>query len=234
MFTHAFGYMGGDIVVPSGLIVFYDGASAPSGWNLFTDADEKFIVGAYTGETGYELDDSASATILPNMTSSTNGSHLPGPTFAGWTFGAGSYSESIATATGGHTHDLSINSYELENYTVRLIQTTVDQTKLPANALFLSGSGSDLSSLYTSFSKSGKMVKVGATPGENGGDSEFTTTSGNSSSSGSQHWHMFSQNNLSVYAGVDTINSGITHGFEHTHGSSITLTNQVKRKLLSA
>ena len=62
------------ITVPEGLIIpFNSDAAVPAGWTAYTDADEKYIIGA--GDT-YAVDATAASQGQKTLTSSAAGGHI--------------------------------------------------------------------------------------------------------------------------------------------------------------
>ena len=207
------------ITVPSGLIVLYNGTSAPDGWTLFTSADGKYPVGA--GST-YAVGATGGSTSITTNASDSQGSHNGSASF---TNNAGTPFETGKSAAGAHTHTLSFN-YEPPFYTLRLIKADSELPQLPANGVVLSAS--TLSGLTEFTTPEGKILKVAATIGSGGNN---TIPAGTSSSIG-EHHHGTTDCGSNIGSSTCASESS---GMTHTHPTtSFVITPAIKRALMSA
>jgi hypothetical protein len=207
------------ILVPSGLIIPYNGTSAPTGWTLFTSADGKFIIGA--GNT-YAVGASGGNTSLTTGNSDTQGSHN-GSSAQNWVGGSGSENNFRGTGTaGGHNHTLTYN-YTPPYYGLRLIKADSSLNVLPPKAVMFAGE--TLAGLARFSSGDGKLFSPRSSIGAGGSN----TISGFTSTSSGSHHH----GNGSDYGsggGNRPYNAGA-----HTHpNTNFNITPNLYRALLSA
>ena len=210
------------IPIPEGLIVGYAGTIAPSGWSLFTSGQDRYLVGA--GST-YTVG-AAGGTDVNSGTLVTAGSHTGASTF--WSsYTGGSYG---ASASGNHTHTYSFQSNPLRRRMV-LIQADAGQTKLPANALVLSGAVT-LSGLTQQYDNELSLLYLSDTTGTITATASATPTS---SSSGA-HTHYGGCSKSAVTPGEYQQEYNIlTDQGAHTHTVTVTgISWSVKRRYLKA
>lgn len=208
------------ILVPSGLIVPYNDTTAPDGWNLFTSADGKFIIGA--GNT-YAVAATGGNTSITTSDSDSQGAHT-GYT-AAVDLGNSGAARTGTSSGGAHTHTLTY-TYEPPYYGLRLIKANAEIDQLPAKAVMLSGT--TISGLTRFSSGDGKYFSARSSIGAGGSN----TISGFTSSSDGAHAHG-SLNSWSSGAFVDRV-PAITPG-AHTHpNTDFNITPGLYRALLSA
>lgn len=221
MFTIPVGFFQSNsgILVPSGLIIPYNGTTAPTGWTLFTSADGKFIIGA--GNT-YAVAATGGNTSLTTAASDSAGSHsVASPST--YTYPSGTYGIYGSAGAGSHTHTLTY-SYEPPYYGLRLIKADSDLSYLPAKAVMFSGSS--LSGLSRFSSGDGKLFSSRTSIGAGGSND---VGAGTSSSSGS-HAHGTSKSSMSFTSGTVGQAAG-----SHTHSTvAFEITPNLYRALLSA
>jgi hypothetical protein len=211
------------LVLPSGLIIPYDGVVAPNGWSLYTAANGKHIIGA--GST-YAVDDNGAGTGSRNPTSNTKGSHLGnaglfastgvggsgGWRYAGY-FSAGSHTQTLASAI------TPITPYEQ----LVLIKSDEELNKIPQDGMILGIQ--DFSGLSV-IKDNGRILKADSTITSNAGNistgSVATNTYGN---------HSHQPVGLTTSPGPATKYK--TAG-SHSHTVTLALTYAVKRFYLSA
>lgn len=201
-------------IIPSGLIIPYNGTSAPSGWTLFTSANGKFIVGA--GDS-YSVGATGGSTSVTTGASNSTGAHT-GTTFS--TGGSSGSARGTLTA-GSHSHTLSFN-YTPSFYGLALIKSNEELLKLPAKAVMFSGKA--LSGLSRFSDGDGKLFVANSSVGSGGSN----TISGNTSSTGGSHTHGSATSCLMFY--YDAASAGAHY---HPH-SDFTITPKLYRALLSA
>jgi hypothetical protein len=207
------------ILVPSGLIIPYNGTSAPSGWSLFTDADERFIIGA--GNT-YAVGATGGSESITTAASDTQGVHT-GSTASGFVGSSNSANNFHGEkSAGGHTHTLTYN-YTPPYYGLRLIKADSDLLFLPAKAVMFSGAS--LNGLTRFSSGDGKLFSPRSSIGAGGSN----TISGFTSTSSGSHHHG-SGKDYGSYGGNRPYNAGA-----HTHpNTNFNITPNLYRALLSA
>jgi hypothetical protein len=217
-------YWSGKIItvvpIPTGLIIpFNSDASVPSGWAAFTDADEKYIVGA--GST-YAVDATAASEGEVTKTSSSNGAHgYAGSTVANGGSTVGTSSES------DHSHTLAY-TWTPPYVNARLIKADAGETMLPQNGVVWATSTPEgsLSNIWTD----DEMFFASAGAIGTGGTNSIT---GLSSSSRGSHTHGSSSGAGGGGERDCTKASGAAGG--HTHSSlTVTITNTLRRYALSA
>lgn len=212
------------LVVPSGLIMFFDDTSIPSGWTRFSAPDGKRIVGA--GST-YAVADTGGATVLTlSHASDSVGSHNGSPdcvTRGGTTQLSGS---NISAVFGNHSHTFTAAEANLEPTYKQLvlIKADADGSELPQNTLVLWGetgtSPAGLTQQHTG--ETDNLIRAGATI-DTGGTLTIANVSGNSQGS---HTHY----NLNLNAGGY---SGGPGAGSHSHSTvTMTFTFNEKRVLL--
>jgi hypothetical protein len=227
--------------VPVGAIVPLSGASIPSGWAAYTDADGKYIVGAgdtyAVGDTGGSL----TATGWSGLTD-TRDMHSGGGGFASFLMaqsdtGVAGASPLIAGSPPNtdHAHTFSIGTLtpDLPRRENRLIiKTGSADTNFPASAQVF-GLPNLLLSGLTRVVTSANRLLVAETANANAGVATLSL-SGATGSGGVDHTH------LQVVAARDTglgfqqqVYSYITTGGAHTHSFNLTLSRNVKKKALA-
>ena len=204
--------------VPPGLIIPYNGTTAPAGWSLFTAADGKFVVGA--GGT-YAVGATGGTTSLTTIESTVQGVHTS-------TTGACSYNYSPAVSgtkpAGAHSHTLTY-TYVPPYYGLRLIKAGSGLTTLPTNAVMFADTSMPGLSRFSS--GDGKLFSARASIGAGGNN---TINSFTSSSSGS---HAHGTSNGSALG--DYVFRNVSASGSHTHPSAtFTITPNLYRALLSA
>jgi len=117
--------------LPSGIIVPFNDTSLPSGWEWFSSADAKMIVGAGTtygiGATGGSIAVSETSDSKSHGTSSGNLA-TGGSSYV--------YGGSGAGGSSSHSHTIAFD-YLPEYQDLRLIRATSDQDNFPAKAIVL-------------------------------------------------------------------------------------------------
>jgi hypothetical protein len=156
------GYPSRPLIIPSGLIIGYNGVSAPSGWSLFTAANNKYLNGTILdGEVGTT---GGSATIT-SFTSGSGGSHYDGPGLApavgicsgsnsGCPTNCGGKSWNLGTY-GDHNHTIS-GTYYPRISAVVLIQAG-SGANLPNNGIMFSTVNNSYQTAFSSFNNSGLL-----------------------------------------------------------------------------
>jgi len=130
-------------IIPVDSVIFYNGTySAPvDGWDIYTDAASKFIVGTATqGEIATSTAASGSSTAT-GTSLSTAGAHTGGSVLVSG--GSGSLTTSRKSA-GEHTHAITAGgtaSTELKPVctTITVLRTTTEQRFFPANTIHING-----------------------------------------------------------------------------------------------
>lgn len=121
-------------IVPAGIIIGLNDSIIPSNWSRFTDADDKFIVGA--GST-FAAGDSSAATVhgtinVASVANHTGTSAAMPP--ANNSVGTWAVYSAPGSSAGGHSHTLVVN-YQPDYQDVILIQADSDLTELPQHGV---------------------------------------------------------------------------------------------------
>lgn len=207
------------IVVPAGLIIPYNGTSAPSGWSLFTDADGRFIIGA--GKT-YAVGATGGSTSITTNASDSQGAHT-GATEKSEDFGSMRFYTGTGSA-GAHVHTLTYN-YTPPYYGLRLIKADSELSQLPAKAVMFAGE--TLSGITRFSSGDGKLFASQSSIGAGGSN---TISAGTNSSSAGAHKHNTTRANNTSFGGYLGKEEG-----SHIHtNAEFTITPNLYRALLSA
>ena len=211
-------FVGGAPSIPEGLIVPYNGTTAPDGWSLFTSANGKYLVGA---GTSYAVGATGGSNTL-NHTLVAAGSH--GGTFfvlgSGGSYGRG--------AAGSHNHTYSFSCDPLRRKLV-LIQAGSEQAQFPQNTIVLSNQ-SAMAGLTQLFNNELSLGLASDTTGTIAADSSKTPTS---SSSGAH-------NHTGSYCAAPGTNPQDVHCYltnqgAHTHTVTVdTFSWAVKKRILTA
>ena len=208
------------ITVPEGLIIpFNSDAAVPAGWTAYTDADEKYIIGA--GDT-YAVDATAASQGQKTLTSSAAGGH---------TGDSDSFVPESGTGPGtgaedNHTHTLSY-TWVPPYQNSRLIRADADTTILPQNGVSfrITEPEAGLDNIWTDdymFFASAGAIGTGGT----------NSIAGLTSSAEGDHSHG-SDAGGQPSAGKITEYKGQASG-GHTHSSTVTITNTLRQYALSA
>lgn len=180
--ARAFGFTsGGGVLVPAGLIVPLADTVVPSGWTAFTDANDKFIVGAGSTYAGGETGGNASFSVSGSL-SNTGGHTGPGTqTNSGSSGGMGS------TTAGAHSHNFSGSVADaIDEYKeFILIKADSDTPKLPSNAVLFGVS--DLDDLTNIETTTDAFIRGSNTFGPTGGGSSFNFNASSSNTGGHEH-----------------------------------------------
>lgn len=216
--------------VPEGMILFYNGITTPTNWQEFNDANDKVIIGAgdsYTSGATGGTDTPTSYT----ENSGSGGSHTSGqsnqvlPTsIPGIPLNPTVYYRYEETA-GLHSHPYGYVEFIPEKNKLKLIKASIDTENIPKDVVVLSETSlSGLSNVLTDSKFLGASSSIG-TINETarclmggGGDHRHITTSESRESGG-------------YPTGYAQYN--ITTG-EHYDFISLTITENIKRALLSA
>ena len=202
--------------VPAGLIIPYNGTIAPSGWSLFTAANERYIIGA--GKTYAVKSTGGSSTIT--CTSTTTGAHT------GSTGRAGMKDRSYRglNSRGAHCHSISF-SYSPPYYGLTLIRANTELKSLPPKSVMFSDRTLPLLRLEDG---DGRLFSARKSIGKGGSNSISSQTS----SSAGIHYHGLSESRS--YTTKEEYPEAVQSG-QHTHTvSDFTITPNFKRVLLSA
>jgi len=156
--------------VPIGLIIFHNSTSIPSGWERFSSADDKLIIGA--GDT-YSVGDQGGSDNVTNYHSqtSTNGYHSSGGSFPFepnvTSFGGRLANQNNGTA-GNHFHTSTLN-YVPNKQKLLLLKATEIHNELPIDCTM--PSISNISGLTNITSYNDKYLQSGSSIGSISGSS---------------------------------------------------------------
>lgn len=229
----------GDVgVVPVGAIGMLIGTTVPDGWELFNDANDKFIIGA--GGT-YAVGATANSTTGPWSGTVSGGAHNKSDDFPSPNAGPSSVPAywnpaSDASERGNHSHSWSVptvneNILRRENVLVRKI--TSDGLMIPSTVRVFG-----LSNIVTPATKNvsfnGRLL-MAKTASANAGVSVQSGTNITTGSGDDSHEHFTSfLNTADTFGGVGTIRARNhdTAGGPHTHTASVVPTfNPLRKKL---
>ena len=220
--------------LPTGIILLYKGGSAPSGWTLFSDANDRFLIGA--GDT-YSPTDTGGSLTVSGLTETTDagGDHL-GSTVINHSLtgdpaaGAGNYLHGSPQNAGDHTHTYSSITWTPEYQDLKLIKADSSQDQYPADSIVLMDSNTTpdgLSSVYTDE----LILRIDDTVATDGPSGAATT-----SSETWPHYH-YDDNKASSLAGADPAFPTTSGGTAHHHNGTLgdaTATHNLKRVFLRA
>ncbi len=209
-------------IIPTGLIVPYTGGvgGAPSGWSLYSTANNYHIVGA--GDT-YAVNDNGAGSGNFSATLSTIADHLGTNPISTTVVNQGNKYRNVGYG-GAHGHTATI-SYIPPRIGCYLIKAGADQTDFPTNSVVWTY-GRDKSSINNVFNiwTGGYMFYALAgnwSAGTNTYNSNVTDSQGN-------HNHGISDSGDS--SGYDaSVSSG-----GHTHTIDITMTNYLRQQAMAA
>ena len=209
------------IVVPAGLIILLNDTEVPSNWTRFSAADDKHIVGA---GTTYNVGDVGGSKTLSSISLSSGGSHSPGGNLD-----FDSYAGHTSVDSGGsHLHTVDTD-YEPNWQEVLLIKANADISgiALPADTVVLAVSAvSGLSNVFMNncLLKSDSAIS-------SGGDGTSVTVA---TSTNGTHNHGTISGRPVGGVGSYRDDDDADHGSHSHSGQTLSITPNVKRKLLSA
>ena len=227
------GRMGNTVVkfdiVPEGIIVFYNSTSVPDGWNRFTSADAKMIVGA--GSTYSVGDQGGYVNKTVGGTTGSGGSHVgpsdiyPGNYGGTW---CDIYQTSSTTAKGSHYHTLDNLNFVVAQDRLLLIKSTKENDTFPSNTVLLSQSA--LSGLDNTHANNRYMTSF---------DSINSLSESKTLSLGAAGSHNHWSSQYCSWNGVRNYDAGkvpvkFYNGGNHSDSVSPTITDNIKKFLLSA
>jgi len=210
-------------ILPEGLIIPYQGGtSAPSGWDLYTAANDKWIVGA--GST-YAVDENSATNSDIVWTTSDGGLHT-GSTFYGFADGGFADVGAVSSAAKyGGTHTVTVSGYDPGYEQLVFIKSQSDNVRFPQDGIVLGAQ--DFSGLSV-VKDNARLLKAGATITSGAAqvaDSVTSSTSGN---------HDHRSTSVAQKAGNGNTCYDYIAAGGHAHTIGITLTQQTKRFYLSA
>jgi hypothetical protein len=223
MFGHAMMMKSaGGFFIPTGLVVPYNGSSAPSGWSAFTGADGKFLLGA--GST-YTQGNSGGGAVSNSASSASAGGHNSGinRSFTGTN---GSYCADSANSN-PYTHQHTYSCDTLPAYQdLLLIKANGDLTVLPQNAVPFTTSTSTLSGLSQLYDSTYRYLRGNTAPG-NAAVAESNKSVGNDAGHNHGGNEGLPNSTFSLRA--------LWNGNVHSHTMTISaLTHQLKRIMVAA
>jgi hypothetical protein len=224
--------------IPADTVIFYNGtySAAVDGWDIYTDAANKFIVGTAT-QAEIATTAAASGSSTATATSlSTAGSHYgPDILVAG---GYGASPTSSRRSSGEHTHSITANgtaSTELKpvGTTITMLRTATEQRFFPANTIHINGTNL-VSGTQKLAATSNRYIAGGSAVADTAATSHTMTLTAALYSSGS-HSHSLSPYNEYTSTQTSSLQSNGTSypPSSHTHVVTATATiNALKGKLL--
>lgn len=227
--TRCFGQGGGGgFKMPAGIIIPFTGASTPSGWDSFSSANGKGIIGA--GSTYAAGDTGGSSTISEGVLTSNTGAHT-GPSVSNFVGGTpGIYPHSGNNSAGAHSHTVTLSGTGDPQYRqYKLIKAAADANAIPAGGIIL-GESTISGDGVINYDSGNDGLMYGGANVANGGSNSLSLT-GTVSNSGS-HSHF---SNSGSHRDNETLYFRPGSAGGHTHSaSSSTLTWNVKRYILTA
>lgn len=231
-FTSAYTY-----IIPVDSVIFYNGtySAAVDGWDLYSDAIDKFIVGTATqGDIGATTAASGSSTATATSLA-TAGAHAGNevPTPGGYT----SLNVGLQT-TGEHTHAITsdgTDSSEIKpiNSTITMLRTATQQRFFPANTIHINQNNL-VGGTQKLADTSDRYIAGGSTVTDNAATSHLMTLTASDYSSGS-HSHSFAPFTNYGSAFTSSLQLSYGAGFDSVHSHVVTATatiSALKGKLL--
>lgn len=214
--------------VPSGLIVFFNDTSIPSGWTRFSAADDKMIIGAGSTYAVTSSGGNNTPHTFNSALSSAGGHDALGGTFETTMVSTNSCygSDNTPVTAGAHTHTAGATTYNPSKRTALLIKADSDYSVLPAKTMIASSISQVHRGLANVTDYSGKYIESKTSIGD---IAEVKTVA---LSSGGSHNHGGS----SVCFGGDVDNNRVYRFTAGAHTGTITLdgvTDNLKKVLLS-
>ena len=209
-------------LIPEGLIIPYDGVSAPAGWSLYSNADGKFLLGA--GST-YAVDDNSIGTVVLSGDIPAVGDHN-GTLFdtrQGNTGGSGGVTDNFDA--GGHDHTYQFSGYKPNYQQLKMIKALFNLMSLPVGGVALSVADFTSKGLSVAYDVQ-KYFQAGSAVTSGGIIGPF---SANISAAGT---HFHNAGTLGGFGGP-TLPESISEG-AHDHIVSIAVAESVKRISLVA
>jgi len=159
---------GTGLVIPTGVILGFDGVSVPDGYTVFTDADGRVLLGTTTTDVGAT---GGSNLIFSNYTS-YSGSHVGSLSpeisdrgHTGHDTGSNYYNPSDDTSSyGSHRHTLSAYYYPKTDNIV-LIKATADNRGLPSGAIVFSTVSVAELNLFSTFNNNNGILEANSSIG---------------------------------------------------------------------
>lgn len=224
-----------DGVVPVGAIGMLIGTTVPDGWELFSEANDKYIVGA--GGT-YAVGASGTSTAGPWAGFVTGGSHTAATDMAVAKAGGGPVSGRITkndSQLGSHSHTwslASVNEDLLRRENVLVIKTGSAGLRIPSTVRVF-GLDNTLTEATKNLSFVNRLL-MAKSASANAGVSVASASSAMMGSGNDYHIHLQATNTpLETFGGVGTpARANSEAGGSHTHTLSLTPTFNVKRKQL--
>ncbi|MFH1429232.1 MAG: hypothetical protein ABIH39_05760, partial [Candidatus Margulisiibacteriota bacterium] len=157
-----------DTTIPENAIIPFNDTSLPSGWEWFTDANGKLIVGA--GDTYSSTDTGGDISHSYTCTSVCHGGDDAHTTTFAYAAGSGGNTiQGLIHESRCHSHEVSF-SYLPEYQTLKFIRAVSDRTSIPEHGVILKelSSNPDSGSLSRAFN-SNKFLGASSTIGTGGG-----------------------------------------------------------------
>jgi len=213
--------------IPIGLIIPYNDTSIPDGWERFTSADDKMIVGA--GNSYSPGDSGGNTSVTINASTNTTGSHSVVAEYTGVWFNVGGPNHHTlwtANPEGNHSHTVTNGTYLPQCNDIVLIKALTETNIFPVNGILLSYGNLNTTSLSNILTDN-KFLKSNSSITTSGA----TTCNSNLSSDGG---HDHSSGYYDVYGGSGGYRGKTT--LSGAHGGSVNLntTENIKKVLLSA
>ena len=215
------------IMIPAGLIIFYNGVTAPTDWTAFSDPDGNLIMGA--GSTYDPGDTGGSNTVATAYggTSSSGGAHSYGSIFTVPHDPLGDPQNDFTSSAGDHTHTYNNASLVVAQDRLKLIQADKYLFEFPINGVVL---GLDSFSGLSIINNNNRFLSAASTP------DSVTRSASLPFGSGGAHNHY-----TGVNATWDSSSSYYPSDFRQSAGShsgsldmSSYITENLKKVLLSA
>ncbi len=216
-------------LVPEGLILPYNGVSAPDGWTAFTDSDGKMIVGA--GSTYGVKTSAGSNSFSVNTSLGSAGAHSSGPGFASCVWSSGTNpNQSSTLSAGAHGHNvIGTQDYNPLCNDLMLIKADSASLFVPKDAVLLSTGEASVPDLSNVFDNN-RFLKSNSSLGETGSSTvniALSTAGAHGHTSGPTYY-------FASYIGATTLYNVTTGSGNHSGTVDVTIAEAIKKVLLSA
>lgn len=213
-------------VLPTGLIIPLNDTNIPDGWERFTSADDKHIVGAGNSYTSLE---SGGSKTITGIGTSSNGSHTGSQYSSNVARGDTGVSNYVATpigvqwspfntySAGNHNHDSCSADINIERQRIVLIKALADMPEYPSNAIVFTKQNIDPIGGLTGVHQDNRYMY--SSPVIDSAASSITNTSANSAGAHAHH-------DVHGYNSLSNSQSRYDRYMTHGHTLSLSLSNE--------
>jgi|GEM_PF-2336046 len=211
--------------MPSGIIIPYNGSSAPTGWTLYTNLNSRMVVGA---GSSYSVGSGGSSSLSAPASFSNSGSHN-GNTGTSHSNGF-SYPVGGASSAGSHSHNATLSASSVlppyKQYS--FLKASSDQSSIPAGGVILGVSTISGTGVSAFDSGIDRALYGGNSYGSTGGSNTHGFNGTTTSAGGHLHGSGSSRD------GDERADPFASSSGSHTHASTGTATINVKKIYASA